>query len=189
MVVLTLTASACGDRNELEPTIPVVDESVRLYSLNGSEPGSPNGLALISSTGAGRFGPVVFRASPNFFFDLAVDFADAGGVRLYPVRLVGSVLGGARQVGLRPYEIPFEQLETAPTEGYEFDESFELAEGDVFAAVSVGAPICTSGFNLIPNIYAKLRVEEIDEVTRSVVLRVVADPNCGFRRLTPPAAD
>lgn len=184
---LALAGTACRDSTDSPALISVVQDTVRVWSLNGSPVGTPNALALMGSTGAGFFGPVAFRASPNFLFDLAVDFDASGTVRLYPVALVGSVLGGARNVGLRRYDIPFQDLRTAPTEGYTFDEPFELAVGDVIAAVSVNAPICSGAFVLVPNIYAKLRVDQIDPVRRTVLFRIVADPNCGYRRLTPPS--
>ncbi|HLV25224.1 MAG TPA: hypothetical protein VKZ41_02845 [Gemmatimonadales bacterium] len=189
IVLATFAVSACGGDDPFEPTLSVVEETVEVFAINGSDPGLPNAMALVTSTGTGRLAPFAFRATPNFFFDFAVDLDEAGTATLYPMLLVGSILGGTHEVGLRPYDIPFEELRTAPTDGYVFGEAFELSEGDVFAAVSVQAPVCRTGLYIIPNVYAKLRVEEIDTVARSVTFRVVADPSCGFRRLTPPTTN
>jgi hypothetical protein len=189
LALAVLFLAACGGDDPFQPTLSPVQETVEVFAINGTEPGQPNALALISSTGTGRLAPVVFRATPNWFFDLAVDFDEDGNATLYPVLLVGSVLGTTHEVGIRRYDMPFTEIRTAPTDGYVFGESFPISEGDVFAAVSVQAPICRGGFAIIPNIYAKLLVEEVDAASRSVRFRIVADPSCGFRRLTPPTTN
>ena len=74
----------------------------------------------------------------------------------------------------------FDQITRAPAGGYDFDESFEAAVGDVFVMQSVGHPSCAGSF-FSSVIYAKLRVEAVDPASRTLTLRVLVDPNCGFR--------
>lgn len=183
-LALTTVLAGCSSDDPFQPTESVRGALLRIHSLNGSPPGAHNSIAFAGAMGAGLLGPMSLPAGPNFLFDIAVDFEEDGSVLMYPVGLVGSVLGGGRDVGFRHYTIPFDDLRTAPTDGYTFSEPVELLEGDVYAMVSINAPICTSGFVLIPNVYSKMLVEEIDPVTRTVLIRIISDPSCGFRRLT-----
>lgn len=184
VLAAALAAAACSDPLGPQTNFPVIEDTVRVYAINGSPAGSPNALLLLSS-GSDLGRPVAFRATSGFVFDLTVDFDAAGAALLYPVRLVGSALAGARDVGIRRIEGDYASLREAPVDGYTFDQPFTLAEGDVFAVISVNAPGC-GGFSFNPTAYAKLRVEGIDRATRSVKFRVTVDPNCGFRNLVPP---
>lgn len=183
-LAVVVAGAGCSSADPLRPNEPVRGAVLRIHSLNGAPPGAHNSIAFAGAIGAGLLGPMSLPAGPNFLFDITVIFEEDGSVLMYPVGLIGSVLGGGRDVGFRHYTIPFEELRTAPTSGYVFSEPVELTVGDVYAAAAIQAPICASAFVLVPNIYAKLLVEDIDPVTRTVQFRVITDPSCGFRRLT-----
>lgn len=178
LAALVLLAGACGGPTELTADFPTTSATVTLFALNGTAPAAPTGLALVPT-------PQVLRPGPDFGFDLAVDFAANGSALLYPVDRVASlaVLGPGRFVGLQLVtEVLFDSLGRAPDNDYTFDEALPVAVGDIGVVESLNHPYCRGSF-FLQSIYAKFRVEAIDPVARTVRLRVVADPNCGFRGL------
>lgn len=188
LVALVGLTAACSDPVQPGVLGPVVENTVDLFSLNGSPPGSPNALALLANATTVGVLPGVSRVGDGFNFDLVVDFTPAGPV-LIPVKLVGSVLGGQRDVGLRKMDVPFDELTEGPNDGYVFSSTLPIAVGDVFAVVAIQAPFCQQQFSISQDLYAKLEVEAINTVARTARLHVVVDPNCGSRRLVvqPPA--
>lgn len=189
-VALLGVAAACSDPIEPPALTPVVQNTVELFSLNGSPPGAPNALALLTPATTAGVLPGATRAGDAFSFDLAVDFTASGPV-LLPVKLVGSVLGGLRDVGLRKVDVPFDALTEGPNEGYTFSDPLPIAVGDVVAVVAVQSPFCQQQFVISRDLYAKIRVDAIDPVARTVRLQVVVNPNCGTRGLVvqPPATN
>ncbi len=186
LVVVLGSAIACSDPIQPRDLVPVVSTTVELYSLNGAPLGAPNALALLSAATIAGVQPAVFRVSDAFTFDLAVDFTGTGP-QLIPVKLVGSVLGGQRDVGIQKVDVAFDALTEGPNDGYAFSSTLPIAVGDVIAAVAVQAPYCQGQFVLSSDVYAKIRVVAINTANRTVQLQVVVDPNCGSRRLVVAA--
>jgi len=173
--LLALAGAACSDPFSVEAQFDTVEQVVTLRALTGTPLELP--LALLAAPA-----PQVVRPSSDFVFDLAFDLDEAGAARLYPVDVVArpSVIAG-RSVGLLEVtDQSYEQITRAPAGGYVFQEPLSVAVGDVLVLQAVGHPSCATSF-LQPVIYAKLRVEAVDAAARTLTLRVLVDPNCGFR--------
>jgi hypothetical protein len=173
--LLALAGAACSDPFSVEAQFDTAEAIVTLRALTGTPLELP--LALLASPA-----PQVVRPSSDFVFDLAFDFDATGGARLYPVNLVArpSVVAG-RSVGLQKIAgQSYEQVTRAPSGGYESRESLAVAQGDVVVMQAVGHPSCASSF-YSSLIFAKLRIEAIDAAARTMTVRVLVDPNCGFR--------
>lgn len=173
-----LGASACGGPTEITATSNSIATTVTVYALNGASPVFPAALVLAGS-------PAAIRLTTDYQFDLAVDFDAAGAARLIPVDRVASpaVVSPGRLVGMQKLTQAFDAITRAPDGGYVTRADLPIAVGDVGAIQSLNHPFCTNVFYSTPHIYAKFLVEAIDPVARSVRLRLVVDPNCGFRGL------
>ena len=115
-------------------------------------------------------------------FDVALDIDAAGNAIIYPVKLVVSSPGGSRPVGLLKVLATFDSVAAAPTTGYEADSSLVIARGQVVVVQSAhnsSGDLCQ--FALSPNIYAKIAVDSVNLLSRTLFLRLGLDPNCGFR--------
>lgn len=173
-----LLAAACGDPNEIRASFETSEGTVTVYALSGTPAWAPAGITLMEV-------PAAVRVGPDYGFDVALEFEGATP-RLYPLQLVASdvVVGRARRVGIQKLAgATFDAVTRAPNNGYDFAAPVTLAVGDVGVIESQNHPFCTSGFSFPYTIYAKFLVEAVDPVARSVRLKMVSDPNCGFRGL------
>jgi hypothetical protein len=178
-------AAACDDYNAPPANYPNTEGTVRLYAFNSAPPTAAVGL-LLADPSTTR--PVGMRLSPLFLFDFAVEFDGAGTPFAYPIKLIASNLATQREVGFQRFEVdgvpvPFDSVKLAPTStaGYAYGTPYELAVGDVIVIDSNSPPMCPRGFT--PRMFAKVRVEAVDPVARSVDFKVLSNPNCGFRGL------
>lgn len=173
-----LAVTACGGPTEITANQNTIAATVTVHALNDSPPILPSALVLVSS-------PAAIRMTPDYQFDLAVDFDEAGVASLMPVDLVASpaVLAPSRVVGLQKVTQSFDEITRAPTGGYVRRAALPIAVGDVGVIESLNHPYCANVFFVTQNIYAKFVVDAIDPTARSVRLRLVVDPNCGFRGL------
>ena len=174
----TLAVSACGGPTEIKANSNTIAATVTVFALNGPSAVHPSALALVSF-------PTAVRMTADYQFDLAFDFDAAGAARLIPVDRVASaaLLPPARMVGMQKLNKPFDEISRAPDGGYVNRADLPIAVGDVGVIQSLNHPYCANVFYVAQNIYAKFVVDAIDPVERSVRLRLVVDPNCGFRGL------
>lgn len=173
-----VVVTACGGPTEIKANQDTIAATLTVYSLNGSSPALPSAVVL-----AGR--PAAIRMTTDFQFDLAVDVDASGAARLIPVDRVASpaVLAPSRRVGLQKVTQAFDAVTRAPNGNYVTRADLPIAVGDVGVIESLNHPYCANIFYVAQNVYAKFVVEAIDPATRSVRLRLVVDPNCGFRGL------
>jgi hypothetical protein len=166
--------AACGDPTNLQATAPTSVDTLFVFALSGSPPAYPNGIALVSRQ------PVKVDGFANF--DIAFDIDDKGDAVIYPVKLVVSAPGLSRPVGLQKVAAPFDEVTSAPKDGYETDLAVVLAPGETAAIKSphnATGDICQ--FAIDPNIFAKVAVDSVNLASRTLFLRLGLDPNCGFR--------
>lgn len=165
---------ACDNTNPFAATLPTVADSFTIFALTGTPPAYPSGLNTVGRTPT--------RVDGNANFDIAFDINSDGKAVVYPVKLIVNSIGGDRPVGLRKVAVVFDSLASAPTGTYPTDSAVVAGKGDV---VVVEANRGTTGdlcsFNISPNIYTKVVVDTIDVATRTIGIRTVLDPNCGFR--------
>ncbi|MHB1222923.1 MAG: hypothetical protein ACYC2G_02585 [Gemmatimonadaceae bacterium] len=173
-----VSVTGCGGPTEIKANQNTIAATVTVYSLNGSSPALPSALVLVGS-------PAAVRMTAQYEFDLAVGVDASGEARLIPVDRVASpaVLAPSRRVGLQKVTGSFDSITRAPNGNYVSRADLPIAVGDVGVIESLNHPYCANIFYVAQNIYAKFVVEAIDPAAGSVRLRLVVDPNCGFRGL------
>jgi hypothetical protein len=169
-----LGTSACDDPFAPRATSPVRTDSFIVYSVSQTPVSAPAAFNFVFFT--------TLRLEPTYGFDLAFDIDDAGKVVLIPVRLVGGVLTFGRRLGLQPITTPYDEVTRAPTSGYQYDTTLTLDVGEG-ALVELQTDFCQ--FQQSRIVYAKLRIDAVDPVARTIAFRTTYDPNCGFRSFLP----
>jgi len=97
------------------------------------------------------------------------------------VQKVVSTVTSGRRVGLRRVSGNFDDITIAPTGTYA-DSTIVASKGDIIIVQSIrnsSGDVCQ--FDISPYIYAKLKIDSIAVDTRTLVVRSLLDPNCGFR--------
>lgn len=170
--IAPLAVVACDNPLAAKATAEVKADTVLLYAFNGTAPGAPAGLNVLSHKAVSLDG--------SFLFDLAFDIDGSSKAVVYPVQKVGNGLVSTNRVGLQRMGGTFANLTTAPTGGYKYDSTF-VVENDAPVAVEVTDPTVCSGIYSSGVYYAKVAVLGIDTVNRLLRIAVTVDPNCGFR--------
>lgn len=166
--------SACGDNNLFDATAPTIADDYTIFALTGTPPAYPSALDTYFRQ------PV--RVDGSGAFDVAFDIDPSGKVIVYPVKLVVRSLTGERRVGLMRVTGDFDLVTSAPKATYQTDSALVVAPHEVIvieAARNGSGDACQ--FALSPNIYTKLVVDTVAVATRTITLKTVMDPNCGFR--------
>jgi hypothetical protein len=163
---------ACGADLTLPPaTRETVEDTVVLYALTGTPVNTPSAYNLLSRRAE--------RTDRTNDFDFAIDFAVSDTVLQFLPR---GALGFPPDGGLQVTNVQFDSLLLAPEGGYQSEEPLVADSGAVLVAAS-RRQVCN--FGITRPYYAKLTVEAVDRVQRSVTLRLRIDPNCGYRGLGP----
>jgi hypothetical protein len=100
------------------------------------------------------------------------------------VRAVANQLVPARRVGLLLADGPFDAITRAPTSGYKYDSSLVMPAGKILLVDTIDHT-CNTFSLLGPNIRAKIQLDSVSLVRRALYMRVLSNPNCGFRDLVP----
>jgi hypothetical protein len=175
--LLLATAAACGDPFRVDAQFDTVEREVVFVALSGTSPALSAGVLIAPE-------PQAVRVGPDLFFDLAFDIEDNGTAVLLPVDAVGRPgVTGSRTVGvLKLTGQTFESVQRAPAGGYTLRQAVPIAAGDVGVLQALVHPACAGSF-ISSTVFAKFRVEAVDVPTRSIRLRILTNPNCGFRGL------
>jgi hypothetical protein len=172
-----LVAASCQVNPTLPPAVvPVAQQQITLFALTGTPVTTPSGYNMV------QLGEVRTNVSNNFDFvmDIGIDSTFGVGttgdtvIVLLPRGAVGFVEDG----GLQWTAAPFDSLTLAPLDGYEQVKPTRIRQGDAILAAS-RRQTCDDGSSH-PR-YAKLNIQAVDLVARTVVILVVIDPNCGYR--------
>jgi hypothetical protein len=162
---------ACGDFTGVPASLPTIPDSGLVYAINGAPPGAPTALHMFSGT--------LLSADANFIFDVAFDIDTAGNIVVLPQRVVASALASTHSVGLQATDSSFDAVTSAPKSGYRADTALVVRRGQVILAQSHDQSAC--GVSLTgTTIYAKIVILAVDRVARTMNIRLVSDPNCGF---------
>lgn len=175
-VALVSAATSCGDPTAIKAQFETDSAKVEVFALNGTAPTLPSAIRTRSI--------IPVRVGNDFAFDVAFDLTDAGELIAYTPRAVANELVGVRRVGLTLAEGPFEALTKAPSGGFEYDSLLSVPAGKLLL-VDVIEPACVGLSILGPNVRSKIQVDSIVMARRAIYLRVLSNPNCGFRDLTP----
>ena len=165
--------TACGDQIRLPAQGVVISDTLIAYALTGSDVSYPTALNVRDL--------VTVRATGLFNYEVGFDINSAGQAVLYPMSLLAAPEANVRQVGLRTVSGPFEDLTSAPRDGYVYDEALTVDPGET-VAIEAATP-CQYPYPQV--IFGKLVVDSVNIATRAIHFRAVADPSCGFRSLVP----
>lgn len=174
--LFALALVACGDPVRLKASQSTETDSFVVYALTGTPVSFPTtylaaARAVTILTGSGNF-------------DVAFDINSQGNVVLYPTRLVVTGITTVRDVGLQKASGDFESVVRAPTSGYISDQPLVLAKGEVAViqtARNSSNDVCT--FGLSPFIFAKIGIDSVKLANRSIFIKTLVNPNCGFHSL------
>lgn len=174
---LAVVLSACGDPTSLRANLFTSVDTLSVFALSGTPPSYPSGISILARQ------PV--RVDGFGAFEVALDIDAAGNAVVYPIKLVVGA-GGARPVGLQEVTGAFETVLEAPNTGYDTDKPVVLAPGETVVMQSAhngNQDVCQ--FALSPFLYAKIGVDSVNLVTRTLYIKLGVDPNCGFRSFAP----
>jgi hypothetical protein len=173
-------ATGCKDTSILQPSLPVATDTLVAYALTGTPPSLPSGLSVIYRSAV--------RVDGTAAFDVAFDFDSLGQVIVSPVRLLVNQLSGAPPVGIQTlFTTPFDNIKSAPGGYYRPDTAIVVKPGQPFVLLTnrtTGSDACVYDPN--PRIYAKVVIDSVmPATTRAIYLRMVSDPNCGYKSFAP----
>jgi hypothetical protein len=172
VLLLVLAAAACSDSTGLpNPTLANAERVETLYALVGTPVSTPSGYALD--------GEVRVRTDQSDAFDFAYNVEQDGSHVFLPRAALGIDPTNSLNPGFQPRTETFENIKSAPSNGYVSDRAVTIAVGERYVVRS--RITCSIG---VPK-YAKLEVVSFDEVARTVTFRILIDDNCGFRGLEP----
>jgi hypothetical protein len=100
---------------------------------------------------------------------------------MLPRAALGITSGGTAEPGVMRREEAFDDLETAPSNGYVTEEAVPVALGEVYIVRS--RVVCDIG---VP-VYAKIEIIGFED--NSLVLKRLKNVNCGYRDLEPGLPD
>lgn len=169
-------AGCSSDSPFLQPaTVENEARQATVYAISGTAPSLPAAYQMSQE----RFvrPSVLFDGSLNF--ELAFDIDAQGKVLLMPARtVVPQPPASAPVVGLLKLTAVFDQLTFAPDKGYKRDTIAVASRGETWLVQLVNAG-CIYG----EPFYAKISIDEINLVDRSISVRALTNRNCGYRSL------
>jgi hypothetical protein len=170
--------ASCGDPTALEARLNNIEGEFSVHALNGSHPNTNNAVR-VRTVG-------LARATADFAFDIAFDLTDTGTVKLITARaLAAENVPTNNRVGLRDSPgFTLEQIIDPPRDNFVFDSVLVVPVGRV-VVIDVVDFSCATESILGLNIKAKLRIDSIVPSARRIHMRMVSNPNCGFRELVP----
>ena len=163
-------------------TVPILRQSVQLSAMHGAAgpAGIRAGYNMITLTEV----DIQSSFELDFLFDLgpASNFFGGGPGDTVAVLVPRGAVGPAAG-GLQLSSLAFDSVRAAPVDGYDFAAPILIRPGDVLIAAS-RQQRCTTGGVESPR-YAKLSIEAVDAVARTVSIVLDINPNCGYRSLEP----
>ena len=175
--LLALSAvAACSDNDNLpDPTDENVVDTVTVGSLTDTPITTASGF----SVGGGA---IRTDLSPDFDFAYDIQGDPATGTSvILPRAALGIESGSAAEPGVMLRSDAFDAIEVAPSNGYLTEEAVPVALGERYIVRS--RVVCNIG---VPR-YAKVEIIGLED--NSLVLKVLANTNCGYRGLEPGLPD
>jgi hypothetical protein len=148
-------------------------DTLTLYALSGTPVQSPSAYSVVD-------GPVRTDRTTafEFVYDLAVVNNDTTHYFL-PQAVLDLQVNNQIQPGLQRRAQGFDQIIEAPSNGYITTDSIVVDSGQVFIVRS--RLVCGIGVSL----YSKIEILKFVDSTRTVEFKVLANTNCGYKRLQP----
>jgi hypothetical protein len=175
-----LAAVGCGNPNKPAAQIPIAYDTLTAYSLAMADPTQPTAFDIATNA--------LLIPDGTLSFDIAFN-VEGSNVVIYPAKLVVTAAGAPRVIGLQIiHNIPFESIDIAAHNGYEFNDSLLVAPGQIFEVVSQNTSACQP-INITSQelVYGKFQVDSIDQSSGLIHFRAVIDQNCDYDTLVPGA--
>lgn len=170
LLAVAIAAAACSG-NQLPPAqISNVVDTVTLGALDGSDLRLPAAFSVAEG--------LAVRTDQSANFDFVYNIDKAGRHILLPLELIGLGSSGSADPGLQKVTTPFDNLGSAPVDGYVVNDTLAFVVGDVIVARSRIS--CSLG---VPQ-YAKIQILSFNDSLRTMQMQVLANINCGYRSLT-----
>jgi len=167
LAALILVTASCDVSTTLPPAnVPVAQQRITLYALTGTPVSTPSGYNML------QLGEVRTNVSNNFDFVMDIGIDSTFGVGNKGDTVI------VEDGGLQWTLAEFDSIAVAPVTGYEQVKPTRIRQGDVVLAAS-RRQTCDDASSH-PR-YAKMNIQAVDLVARTVVILVVIDPNCGYR--------
>jgi hypothetical protein len=175
---LVAALAGCGDDPGLAAFAVRDPVNLTVYALNGSAQTLPAGIELRGLT--------VVRVDPNWAFDLAFDLDASNEVVVHTVKNVSTELVNLPRVGLQTSTLTFDQLIDAPSSGFVYDSLLTVPIGKTVVVDKID-PSCNrfGGAFLGFNIRAKFVIDSVSTSRRAIYVKMLSNPNCGFKSLEP----
>ena len=175
--LLALSAlAACSDDDNLpDPTEANFVDTVTVGSLTDTPITTASGFSV-------TLGAV--RTDLTADFDFAYDIQgtpETGLSVVLPRAALGITSNGAAEPGVMRRDEAFDDIDAAPSNGYVTEEAVPIALGERYIVRS--RITCNIG---VPR-YAKVEVIGLED--NSLILKVLANNNCGYRGLEPGFPD
>jgi hypothetical protein len=169
-------AAACSDSDNLpDPTEENLVDTVTVGSLTDTPITTASGFSVIG-------GAVRTDLDPTFDFAYDIQGDPATGTSLFlPSAALGIEFGNSAQPGLMRRDEAFDDIDAAPSNGYITEEAVPVTLGERYIVRS----LITCGIG-VPH-YAKVEIIGLED--NSVILKVLANENCGYRGLEPGLPD
>jgi hypothetical protein len=180
LVALPIAAAVACSSDPYAPKAlyGVNSDTLRVQALNGTGASAESGIRLLTAT----------NVVPDYTegFDFALDIDSIGRVVLIPrTKILACTVICQLGIKIIPADsVPFDSLFDAPKSGYHYDSVTVLPVGATTAFVTKDV-FCQASNISTYDLYAKMIVDSVDLADRSIFVRVVSDPNCGFRGLVP----
>jgi len=165
-------AAACSDPYKVKAQYENADQAFFVHALTGTPLTFATALLLPAKS--------VTRVDGTFQFDIAFDINAQGDIVLLPVGVVGQSATGNRRVGIMKPGGSYDGINLAPTSGYVYDSVTVIRRGE---PAIIQAQESSCGLAISPYLYAKIVIDSINVVSRSMYGRTTIDLNCGFRSL------
>lgn len=168
---------ACGDRLNISFPRPSEPLEETLFDLVAGPIDRPSGLNVVSGRGSGV--PRAVRVDETGEWDVAFAIMDGQAVWL-PQGFFDAFEASS---GIRRLPGAFDQIESVPGERelYESEQPVPVSEAVTYAIRSRNDP----ALSLPCRIFAKLEALSIEGDPARVRIRVLWNPNCDDRRVTP----
>ena len=178
-VGLVAAASACGDATGIRASFQNRETPLTVYAVNGTAQTLPAGILIRA--------PELAFVDSRWAFDIAFDMDAAGNVTVYTVRAMASeVFDGVSRIGLRTDTLPYASVAKAPGSGFTYDSLLTLPIGRTLIVDKLDGTCSQFGGAFLGyNIRAKMVIDSVDAAARKIYVKMLSNPNCGFRSLLP----
>jgi hypothetical protein len=176
LLVLSALVACSNSDNLPDPTDENFVDTVTVGSLTDTPVTTSSGFRVGAS--------VAIRTDLDSDFDFAYDIQGdpaTGASVIVPRAALGIDDGSSAEPGIMRRDGSFDAIEVAPSNGYVTDEMVPIAVGERYIVrsrvrCSIGVPV-----------YAKIEIIGLED--NSVILKVLANTNCGYRGLEPGFPD